>query len=177
VTGCAPTAKCDNTCACPQTASCWRSPKRTAHDRCRDSARKTAVAGKDSIALRVGKLVNHYKMAKHFAVAIPENSFSFTGNREAIVAEAAPDGIYVLRNNLPTDTLDHADVVACYMALADVEWFFHTLNGELDIRPIRHRLADRVGAHVFLRILSFTTTTNPPRQPDGPTSSGGPTLR
>jgi hypothetical protein len=116
---------------------------------------KRPLRGKDSIALRVGKVINHYKMAKHFTIAITEDSFSFTRNHEAIVAEAALDGIYVLRTSLPTDTLDHADVVARYKALADVERFFHTLNGELDIRPIRHRLADRVRAHVFLRMLSY----------------------
>ena len=76
----------------------------------------------------------------------------FTRNHEAITAEAAPDGIYVLRTSLPNDTLAETDVVARYKNLADVERFFRTLNGELDVRPIRHHLADRVRAHVFLRM-------------------------
>jgi Transposase DDE domain len=113
------------------------------------------LRGKDKIALRVGKVINHYKMAKHFTITITDDSFTFTRNCEAINAEAALDGIYVLRTSLPTDTLTESDVVARYKSLADVERFFRTLNGELDVRPIRHRLADRVRAHMFLRMLSY----------------------
>ncbi len=68
---------------------------------------------------------------------------------------AALDGIYVLRTSLPAHSLHPDDVVARYKALADVERFFRTLNTELDVRPIRHRLADRVRAHMFLRMLSY----------------------
>jgi Transposase DDE domain len=113
------------------------------------------LRGKDKIALRVGKVINHYKMAKHFTLTITDEAFTFTRNHEAIAAEAALDGIYVLRTSLPTDTLDQGDVVARYKNLADVERFFRTLNGELDVRPIRHRLAERVRAHMFLRMLSY----------------------
>jgi len=116
---------------------------------------KRPLRGKDRIALRVGKVINHYKMAKHFTIDITEDSFSFCRNDDSIAAEAALDGIYVLRTSLPTDTLDHPDVVARYKALADVERFFRCRNGELDVRPIRHRLADRVRAHVFLAMLSY----------------------
>ena len=112
------------------------------------------LRGKDKIALRVGKVFNHYKMAKHFTIEITDESFTFTRNTEAIAAEAALDGIYVLRTNLPEQTLTQHDVVLGYKNLADVERFFRTLNGELDVRPIRHRLADRVRAHLFLRMLS-----------------------
>ena len=111
--------------------------------------------GKDRIALRVGKVINHYKMAKHFTLTITDEAFTFTRNHQAIAAEAALDGIYLLRTSLPTDTLDHGDVVARYKNLADVERFFRTLNGELDVQPIRHRLAERVRAHMFLRMLSY----------------------
>src|SRR6478752_5579996 len=107
---------------------------------------KRALRGKDKIALRVGKVINHYKMAK---------PFTFTRNTEAIAAEAALDGIYVLRTSLPEHTLGRDDVVLRYKNLADVERFFRTLNIELDVRPIRHRLADRVRAHMFLRMLSY----------------------
>jgi transposase len=113
------------------------------------------LRGKDKIALRVGKVINHYKMAKHFTLEITDESFTFTRNTEAITAEAALDGIYVLRTSLPADTLPTDDVVLRYKGLEDVERFFRALNSELDVRPIRHRLADRVRAHMFLRMLSY----------------------
>ena len=113
------------------------------------------LRGKDSIALRVGKVINHYKMAKHFTLEITDESFTFSRNTEAIAAEAALDGIYVLRISLPADTLPTDDGVLRYKGLEDVERFFRTLNSELDVRPIRHRLADRVRAHMFLRMLSY----------------------
>ena len=94
-------------------------------------------------------------MAKHFDTEITEDSFSFSRNQDAIAAEAALDGIYVLRTSLPAHALAHADVVARYKGLEDVERFFRTLNSELDVRPIRHRLAERVRAHMFLRMLSY----------------------
>jgi hypothetical protein len=113
------------------------------------------VRGRDTIALRVGKVINKFKMAKHFTIAITDESFTFTRNTEAIAAETALDGIYVLRTSLPADTLPTDDVVLRYKGLEDVERFFRTLNTELDVRPIRHRLADRVRAHMFLRMLSY----------------------
>ena len=113
------------------------------------------LRGTDKIALQVGKVRNHYKMAKHFDLQITDEAFSFSRNQDAIAAEATLDGIYVLRTSLPADTLTESDVVLRYKALADVERFFRTLNGELDVRPIRHRLADRVRAHMFLRMLSY----------------------
>ncbi|MDI3315743.1 MAG: IS1634 family transposase [Mycobacterium sp.] len=113
------------------------------------------LRGKDTIALRVGKVINRHKMAKHFHLTITDTAFSFTRNDEAIAAEAALDGIYVLRTNLPTTALDRDDVVLRYKGLEDVERFFRTLNSELDVRPIHHRLADRVRAHMFLRMLSY----------------------
>lgn len=116
---------------------------------------KRPLRGKDKIALRVGKVINHYKMAKHFTLQITDEAFTFTRNTEAIAAEAALDGIYVLRTSLPAHTLPTDDVVLRYKGLEDVERFFRTLNTELDVRPIRHRLADRVRAHMFLRMLSY----------------------
>jgi transposase len=113
------------------------------------------LRGKDKIGLRVGTVRNKFKMAKHFDVEITDEAFSFTRNQEAIAAEAALDGIYVLRTSLPTQTLQRDEVVLRYKDLADVERFFRTLNSELDVRPIRHRLADRVRAHMFLRMLSY----------------------
>ena len=113
------------------------------------------LRGKDTIALRVGKVRNKFKMAKHFHLDITDEAFTFTRNQDSIAAEAALDGIYVLRTSLPTQTLQRDEVVLRYKDLADVERFFRTLNTELDVRPIRHRLADRVRAHMFLRMLSY----------------------
>ncbi len=116
---------------------------------------KRPLRGTDTIALRVGKVRNKFKMAKHFDLQITDEAFTFTRNQDSIAAEAALDGIYVLRTSLPAHTLQRDDVVLRYKDLADVERFFRTLNSELDVRPIRHRLADRVRAHMFLRMLSY----------------------
>jgi hypothetical protein len=113
------------------------------------------LRGKDKIGLRVGKVINKFKVAKHFTITITEDSFAFTRNPATIAAEAALDGIYVLRTSLPSEALPDDDVVLRYKGLEDVERFFRTLNSELDVRPIRHRLADRVRAHMFLRMLSY----------------------
>ena len=113
------------------------------------------LRGQDTIALRVGKVRNKFKMAKHFDLDITDDAFTFTRNKESIAAEAALDGIYVLRTSLPEHTLAQDDVVGRYKDLADVERFFRSLNSELDVRPIRHRLPDRVRAHMFLRMLSY----------------------
>jgi transposase len=119
---------------------------------------KRPLRGKDAIALRVGKVINHYKVAKHFTTEITEASFAFARDHAKIAAEAALDGIYVLRTSLDEPTLTEDQVVLRYKGLEDVERFFRTVNSELDIRPIRHRLADRVRAHVFLRMLSYYLT-------------------
>ncbi len=113
------------------------------------------LRGTDKIGLRVGKVRNKFKMAKHFDLHITDEAFSFTRNQNSIAAEAALDGIYVLRTSLPDNALGRDDVVGRYKDLADVERFFRTLNSELDVRPIRHRLADRVRAHMFLHMLSY----------------------
>ena len=113
------------------------------------------LRGRDKIALRVGKVINKFKMAKHFTLQITDEAFTFAPNHHDIAAAAALDGIYVLRTSLPEPTLPTDDVVARYKGLEDVERFFRTLNTELDVRPIRHRLAGRVRAHLFLRMLSY----------------------
>ena len=116
---------------------------------------KPPVARQGQIALRVGKVINKYKIAKHFTFEITDEAFTFCRNEDTITAETALDGIYMLRTSLPADTLADDDVVLRYKGLEDVERFFRTLNSELDVRPIRHRLADRVRAHMFLRMLSY----------------------
>jgi transposase len=122
------------------------------------------LRGRDKIALRVGKVVNHYKMAKHFAIEIAEDSFSFSRKENQIATEAALDGIYVLRTSLSREALTGPEVVSSYKALANVERAFRGFNTDLDIRPIRHRTEDRVRAHVFLRMLSYYVTFHMERQ-------------
>jgi transposase len=113
------------------------------------------LRGREVIGMRVGKVINHYKMAKHFDFEITDEAFTFSRKTDQINAEAALDGIYVLRTSLPEQTLANDEVVLRYKGLEDVERFFRTLNSELDVRPIRHHLEDRVRAHVFLRTLSY----------------------
>ncbi len=100
-------------------------------------------------------MLNRFKVAKHFKMEIGDDSFTFSRKGEQIAAEAALDGIYVLRTSLADDVLETAGVVSSYKALAGVEHAFRTFNTDLDIRPIRHRSEDRVRCHVFLRMLSY----------------------
>ncbi len=116
---------------------------------------KRPLRGKDAIALRVGKVIGKYKMAKHFHTEITDTALSFSRDQDTIAAEAALDGIYVVRTSLPETALAQTEVVARYKSLADVERFFRTLGSELDVRPIRHHLTERVRAHMFLRMLSY----------------------
>ncbi len=120
-------------------------------------ARRT-LRGQDKIALRVGKVLNRRKVAKHFTIDIGEDRFSYHRNQDSITAEAKLDGIYVLRTSVEPGDLDSGEVVSSYKALAQVERAFRAFNTDLDIRPIRHRTEDRVRAHVFLRMLSYYIT-------------------
>jgi hypothetical protein len=113
------------------------------------------LRGQDTIALRVGKVLNRRKVAKHFTIDIADDHFSYARNQDSIAAEAALDGIYVLRTSVEATGLDSGEIVSSYKALAHVERAFRAFNTDLDIRPIRHRTEDRVRAHVFLRMLSY----------------------
>ena len=95
-------------------------------------------------------------MAKHFDIEITDHFFTFSRKQGKIAAEAALDGIYVLRTSLPEQALQRDDVVLRYENLADVEQFIRTLDANSTC-PIRHRLADRVRTHMFLRMLSYTS--------------------
>ena len=114
------------------------------------------LAGADAIGLAVGKIINQYKVAKHFALAIDAASFSFTRKLDSIAAEAALDGIYIIRTSVPPAQMDAPDCVRNYKALSNVERAFRSLKSvDLKIRPIHHRLADRVRAHILLCMLAY----------------------
>ncbi len=116
------------------------------------------LRGQDKIALRVDRVLNRRKVGKHFVIDIGEDRFSYHRNLDSITAEAALDGIYVLRTSVKASDLEPGEVVSSYKALANVERAFRAFNTDLDIRPIRHRTEDRVRAHVFLRMLSYYIT-------------------
>ena len=114
------------------------------------------LVGRDEIGLRVGKVVNQYKVAKHFELTIGDNAFTYARRRDAIAAEAALDGIYIIRTSVPSTQMDSADCVRNYKALAKVERAFRSLKTiDLKVRPIHHRTADRVRAHIFLCMLAY----------------------
>ena len=114
------------------------------------------LTGQDQIALAVGKVINQYKVAKHFALEIGDTTFTFSRILDKIAAEAALDGIYVIRTSLPETRLSAPDCVRGYKSLSKVERAFRTLKSvDLRIRPIHHRLADRVRAHLFLCMLAY----------------------
>jgi Transposase DDE domain len=116
---------------------------------------RAPLRGTDKIAVRADRVLTRRKVAKHFTTAIADDSFSYARNQDSIAAEAALDGIYVLRTSVAASDLGSGEVVSSYKALAQVERAFRAFNTDLDIRPIRHRTADRVRAHVFLRMLSY----------------------
>ena len=113
------------------------------------------LRGQDTIAVRADRVLARRKVAKHFRIDIGDDHLSYARNQDSIAAEAALDGIYVLRTSVAASDLDSPAVVSSYKALAQVERAFRAFNTDLDIRPIRHRTEDRVRAHVFLRMLSY----------------------
>jgi len=114
------------------------------------------LRGADKIGLRVGKVVNRFKVAKHFRIEITEESFRYERKEEKIAEEAALDGIYVIRTSVPAEALDAETTVRAYKGLSKVERAFRTLKTvQLKVRPIHHRLPDRVRAHVLLCMLAY----------------------
>ena len=113
------------------------------------------IKGKAAIGVRIGKVVDKYKMSKHLVLDIREDGFDFHLDDDKVAAEAALDGIYVIRTSLPAQRLAADDVVRSYKMLSQVERAFRSLKTiDLDVRPIRHRLEDRVKAHIFLCMLA-----------------------
>ena len=117
---------------------------------------KKRLVGKDEIGLRVGKVVNRYKVGKHFKLKITEEGFWYERATQKIAAEAALDGVYVIRTSVPAEALNAEDTVRAYKDLSTVERAFRSLKTvDLKIRPIHHRLADRVRAHALLCMLAY----------------------
>jgi len=112
--------------------------------------------GKDEIGVRVGKVVNKYKMAKHFVLDIRDGCFEFYIDEQKVKAEAALDGIYVIRTSLDEDRCSAADTVRRYKRLVLVEQAYRSMKTiDLKTRPIRHHTEDRVRAHIFLCTLAY----------------------
>jgi hypothetical protein len=114
------------------------------------------LRGRAEIGLRVGRVINQYKVAKHFRVTITDATFTFAIRTDRVATEAALDGIYVIRTNVAAAKLSAADAVRHYKALSQVERAFRSLKTiDLHVRPIHHRLADRVRSHIFLCMLAY----------------------
>jgi len=117
---------------------------------------KRPLKGKESIGLRVGKVINKRKVGKHFVLTIEDDRFAYDRDEAKIAAETALDGLYVIRTSLDADEMTAEKTVATYKSLSTVERAFRSLKTvDLKIRPIHHRLADRVRAHVFLCMLAY----------------------
>ena len=118
--------------------------------------KRNPLRGAAQIALAVGAVIEQHKMRKHFDLAITDHSFAFARKTAEIAAEAATDGIYIVRTGLPADVLDDAATVRSYKSLSQVERAFRCIKTvDLHVRPIYHWLADRVRAHVFLCMLAY----------------------
>ncbi len=125
-------------------------------DKVRGMVARGTLRGRDAIGVRVGKVVNKYKVAKHIRLDIHDDRVEFQIDEPRVAAEAALDGIYVIRTSVPAERLDAADAVRHYKQLSDVERAFRSLKTiDLKVRPIRHRLEERVRAHIFLCLLAY----------------------
>ena len=114
------------------------------------------LRGQDDIGVRVGKVVNKYKVAKHFKLTIEDTCFDWAIDTDKVAAEAALDGIYVLRTSLPAQRMSAEETVRSYKRLTLVERAFRSFKTmDLEIRPIHHRLEKRVRAHIFLCMLAY----------------------
>jgi len=122
----------------------------------RGMAGRGRLKDKAKIGVRVGRVVNKYKVAKHFELEIRDDGFDFRLLEEKVTAEAALDGLYVIRTSLPPERLDTADTVRSYKLLSNVERAFRCMKTvDLKVRPIHHHLEGRVRAHIFLCMLAY----------------------
>ena len=114
------------------------------------------LKGQDRIGLCVGKVLNRYKVGKHLDLVIGDASFEYTINEARVAQEATLDGIYVIRTAVPQERMGSDDVVRNYKSLSQVEQAFRSMKTvDLEVRPIYHRLADRVRAHLLLCMLAY----------------------
>jgi len=117
---------------------------------------KRPLRGKQNIGLRAGKILNRYKMGKHFQLRIEENSFHYERKTANIEREQNLDGVYVIRTSVTKEALSSQQVVASYKSLSGVERAFRSLKTvDLQVRPIHHRLPERVRAHILLCVLAY----------------------
>jgi hypothetical protein len=117
---------------------------------------RNPLHGQDAIALRVGRVIGRFHMAKHFELSITQSALTYQRKTAAIDAEAALDGLYVIRTSLPAEQLDAAATVAAYKSLAHVERAFRSIKTvDLNVRPVFHYNEQRVRAHVFLCMLAY----------------------
>ena len=123
----------------------------------REVARRTKkLLKKDEIGVKVGRVLNKYKVGKHFTLTIKDNHFTWERKQKAIAEETGLDGIYVIRTSEPAERLSADDAVRGYKRLGDVERAFRSLKGlEVLLRPIHHHLNDRVKAHIFVCLLAY----------------------
>jgi transposase len=125
-------------------------------EKVRDRVRSGRLVGQDKIGVAVGRVINQYKVAKHFDLTIEEGTLRWARNVQSIGAEAALDGIYIIRTSVPPERMDGPECVRSYKALANVERAFRSLKTvDLKVRPIHHRTADRVRAHILLCMLAY----------------------
>ena len=118
--------------------------------------KRRPLRGRDAIGLRVGKVLNRFKVGKHFILTITDDTFGYERDKPRIEAEAALDGFYVIRTSVPADALDAEGAVRAYKGLSKAERAFRSFKTvDLKVRPIHHRLADRVRAHVLLCMLAY----------------------
>ena len=124
-------------------------------EKVRATVARGRLKGKDAIGVRVGKVIDKYKVAKHFVLEIQDHQFDFHIDAEKVAAEAALDGLYVVRTSVSVQRLSSEDVVRSYKNLSQVERAFRSLKTiDLEVRPIHHRLEERVKAHLFLCMLA-----------------------
>ena len=120
------------------------------------SVQNGRIKGADKIGIKVGKIIDKYKVAKHFDIAIGEDSFDFSINQERVAKESALDGVYVIRTSVSKDSMDAETAVRNYKNLSQVERAFRSMKSiDLMVRPIHHRLGNRVRAHIFLCMLAY----------------------
>jgi transposase len=122
----------------------------------RRRTKRGALHGKAAIGVRVGKVINKYKVAKHFGVDIRDDGFDFWIHEDKVAAEGALDGVYVIRTSLTRERMDCEEAVRCYKRLSEVERAIRSFKAvDLKVRPIHHRAERRVRSHIFLCMLAY----------------------